>query len=825
MNPDPKLSGERAEQEVLLAKSQGALKWPEVLLALSARAESEPGKRECLGPELYETAAACEMALVETGEMVLLFERGDAPPATPFREILPLVETARAQGVLEPLDLIKIADLLQNADAVKNFFSSHREQTRLGEWAARLDPVGPLRRALFRSLDHDGSVLDTASAELHALRKKHDILKERIHRRLSELVTRDPEAILQDNFYTQRGQRYVVPVKAAFRKDIEGIVHDTSASGQTVFVEPAELVEPNNQLRLIEAEIEAEVRRILRELSEEVGKAGNEVITDQQALTHLDGLRARARLALDLRAHRPQVNDRGRVRLFSARHPLLLLRRQEAVANDLHLGEGYRVLVVSGPNAGGKTVGLTMLGLFALMTRAGMFIPAGPDSEMAVFTEVYAVIGDEQDLSRDLSSFSAHLGDLSAILPAAGDRSLVLLDELMNSTDPGEGAALASAFLAALRDRGATVMATTHFPSLKSFAHQEPGFQNASYAFDPASLKPTYQLLIGMPGRSLGLEMAGRLGLPKEVIARARGEMDESAARMESLLGEISARLAEVNQERLDLAAVKSKMTAEAKEYSRLREEVYEQERELKKTAKAATRELIKKAELEIENLVVTLRKKPAVRREDMLPIRDQLKNLQGKIESEIGEPTDPGERPDWSKLAAGHKVAILPLLMEGELLEVPANVRDETKVKVRMGKLEVMVEARKVRRIAEKRKPETVLEKSKPKKPREVKRDRRETRETAYTGPVLPPSAANTLDLRGQRLHEAETMVEHFLDRACREHRQNVFIIHGHGTEALKRMVRETLGLSPYVETFRPGEKGEGGDGVTMVQLKEWGL
>jgi DNA mismatch repair protein MutS2 len=577
-----------------------ALGFPEILAALTERAASEPGKRECREPALFESAAAADLALGETSEAVELFNVGAPPDPAPISDVIPLVEKASAGGTLEATDLVKIADVLDHAGRTGKFFKEHEEAPRLAEWASRLDGLPSFHRSLVKSVDRDGTILDSASPELKSLRKRYRTLKERIHKRLSEIVARNPETVLQDDYYTQRGQRYVVPVKASEQSKFEGIVHDASGSGQTVFVEPAELVEPNNRLKLIEAEIEAEIMRILKDLSARVARAAGEIITDQKVLAHLDAARARARLAIDLKAERPRVNDRGQIALRGARHPLLALRGQEVVPNDIEFGENFSVLVVSGPNAGGKTVGLTMLGLFALMVRAGMFIPAEQGSEMAVFCEVYAVIGDEQDISQDLSSFSAHVLDIRRILDTAGPRSLVLLDELMSSTDPEEGAALGMVTLSALMDRGALVAATTHLPALKSFAHEREGFINASYTFDPDALMPTYRLMTGVPGRSLGLEMAQRMGMSEDLVEQARSEMDQSALRMESLIGDLSAKAKKLEEEKEELEAKRREVVGLADEYRELRDRAKDHEKRIKRSVKAEVREEIRRAEAEL---------------------------------------------------------------------------------------------------------------------------------------------------------------------------------------------------------------------------------
>jgi DNA mismatch repair protein MutS2 len=812
-------------RDQLLAKAAAAVNWPELLDKLSARAESEPGKRQCLNPLLSETAAACDLAMTETGEAVSLYERSDPPPAAAFADALPPIQSARAQGVLEPLELVKIMDLLAHTAAARAFYPRHTDCPRLAEWAGLLDDCHELRRSLVRSIDRDGSVLDTASPALGSLRSQLRTLKERIHRKLGEIVAREPETVLQDNFFTQRGQRYVVPVKAAERSHFKGIVHDTSASGQTVFMEPEELIEPNNRLRLLEAEIEAEVLRVLRALSAAVGAGADPLLEDQRVLVHLDQVRARARLSLDLKATRPRVNDRGRVGLRAARHPLLVLRGHEAVANAIELGRDFQALLISGPNTGGKTVGLTMLGLFAFMTRAGIFLPAESDSEMALFKEVYAVIGDEQDLARDLSSFSSHLMDLIGILQAAEPGALVLLDELMSSTDPEEGAALAAALLVGLRDRGALIVATTHFPALKSFAHHQQGFANASYAFDPETLSPNYRLLIGIPGRSLGIEIAARLGLDPGLIKKARAEMDESSKRTESLLGELSKKLAEVEEERTVLANERRKAAELAREYRELRERLAEKEREFKQTAQLKLREAIHRTEEELKGIVSPLKGPTG----DPKKARENLRLVRAKVDSSYGEAGE-GEALDWSRARKGDQVSVAPLGIVAELLEnPPPRVKNDTTLKVRVGQLTVKVEAGKIRALPPKKVEEkkSILETAKKKPhPPERRPPARLVSDAASpaAGPILPPAPGNTLDLRGERVHEAESQVERFLDESCRNHLPNAFIIHGHGTGALKQVVRDLLAMSPYVESFRPGERGEGGDGVTMVTLKEWG-
>ncbi|MFO8055857.1 MAG: Smr/MutS family protein, partial [bacterium] len=640
----------------------------------------------------------------------------------------------------------------------------------------------------------------------------------RIHRRLSELINRHQDDVLQDTFYTDRAERYVLPVKAPARQKISGIVHGSSGSGQTVFIEPSELVESNNELKLIGSEIEAEIKRILADLSARVAGAADQILTNQNALAHIDVVRARARLALELDATRPAVNGEGRIGLVNARHPLLVLRGHNTVPNDFAMDRDRQVLVISGPNTGGKTAALSMLGLIAFMVRAGMFIPAAEDSEMAVFNEVFAVMGDEQDLSRDLSSFSAHVLDIIGTIESAGAGSLVLLDELMSSTDPVEGGALAAAVLRELRDQGARVLATTHIPALKSFAHEETGFVNAGFAFDPDTLAPTYKLMVDTPGQSLGIDIAKRLGLPERLIKGARSEMDDASLRMESLIAELSEKIKDIESERGDMEAERKRAARLSEEYRSYLERAQEHERDMKKRVRSEAAAVVRRTEAELERILKEARQEGS--RESVHKGREKLREVSGRLAEEYGQ--EEGELPDWTRLKKGDKVLVMPLSVEAELMEAPGKeVKPEDTLQVRMGKLKVQVEAGKIRELKKSAPSEPVLQKPsrKQKKPKPEK-----PAEPPESGPpaATPQTSENTLDLRGMRYQEAEARLEGFLDQACGKHLPNVYIIHGHGTGALKKMVREELSVSPYVSEFRPGEKGEGGDGVTMAELKD---
>ncbi len=816
----PWLENLQAEsREDLLTRSQRSIGLPELLHALEQRADSGPGKRECADPVLYRSAPACETALTETEEIVRLLEAGDPLPATPTDEIAPLIKTATTGGLVRPEDLVKVTDLIECAASMKEYFSSRPELTgsRMAEWANRLSGLPSISSLLKRSIDRDGTVLDTAGHELRSLRKRQRTLNERIHRRLSELISRHQEDVLQDTFYTERGQRYVLPVRSAARQKVSGIVHGSSGSGQTVFVEPTELIESNNELKLIDSEIETEIKRILTDLASRVAAASDEILENQDVLTHIDVVRARARLALELDATRPIINRQGKVKLINARHPLLVLRGHRTVPNDIFMDNDRQILVISGPNTGGKSAALTMLGLIAFTVRAGMFVPADADSEMAVFNEVFAVMGDEQDLAQDLSSFSAHILDIIGIIESAGAGSLVLLDELMSSTDPVEGGALAAYVLRELRDAGSRAAVTTHLPALKSFAHQEPGFTNAGFAFDPHTLAPTYRLVMDTPGQSLGIDIARRLGLSDRLIEGAKSEMDETSLRMESLVAELSEKIKQIETEREETEAARREARRLSEEHRSCLDKAREHEREMRKRVRSEAAAVVRRTEDELERILAEAKKQGT--RESVHQGREKVRELSGRLADEYGEQ---GSMPDWTRLKKGDKVLVMPLSVEAELMETPGSgIKPDDSLQVRMGKLKVQVEANKVREMPAPDRQQPVLQK--PARKQQKKKPERPP-EPDHDGPRsnTPQTSKNTLDLRGMRYQEAEVRVEGFLDKACRERLPNVFIIHGHGTGALKKMVRETLSLSPYVSDFRPGEKGEGGDGVTMAELKD---
>ncbi|MDC4227676.1 MAG: Smr/MutS family protein [Candidatus Manganitrophus sp.] len=571
------------------------------------------------------------------------------------------------------------------------------------------------------------------------------------------------------------------------------MVHDLSASGATAFVEPRELVGSNNRLRVAQLAVSREVERILRSLSEEVGREAGRLTRNLEILAEIDLLRASANLAERIGGICPKVNAGGAIGLFEARHPLLLLRKGSIVPNDILLEEGHRALILSGPNTGGKTVLLKTVGLLALMVRAGLPIPCREGSEIPLFPAVIADIGDDQDLSRDLSSFSAHLLKILAILETAPGGSLILLDELVTSTDPAEGAALAAAILTELADRGMRIVTTTHYPSLKGLAQADPRFLNGSLSFDLERLAPTYRLVLGTPGRSAALEMAARLGLPASILKRAKEHLRPNETTLERIIAELERERRNAEEERRRLEALRAEAEAAAAAQKEGAARWAMSEREIQKKIRQKVAEAVAEARSEIATLMASLKEKrdPALIKKG----RTVLEEIGQKAGDTAAQGKEPSSAP--GPLQVGRRVEVLPLGKQGVLLDPPGGSK---KVRVQIGNQTLSVSPDAI---------EGVIE---------------EKREEGPPAPVFKSAgpAESTVDLVGKRVEEALEILERFLDRAILGNEREIRLVHGHGSGNLKKAVREYLPTSPYVARFRPGDLLEGGDAVTIITLKE---
>lgn len=790
----------------LTKKAREALEWHLLVKALSGYAASELGARACEDIEPAVTIEAGRRFLNETSEMAELMSNGGAVPACVMDDIRPFVERARKGAVITSRELRQISSMLETARVIKGFFKNMRDSSPLlWERASSLEELSTLKGDIDSAIDEGGNLMENASEELIRLSKQVREKRAHIVDELEEFMKSEGVlGCLQDTYYTQRGTRYVLPVKAEFRGKIEGIVHDSSNSGQTLFIEPRRFIQANNDLKMAEMALEQEIVRILSELSRKAGAHADAIVSNIEILTEIDTIYAKARMAIDLNATAPQLARDGRIYLKSARHPLLVIEglknpSREVVANDIELPSEISGMVISGPNTGGKTVTLKLLGLFALMVRAGMLIPSQSGSVMGFFPEVYADIGDEQEIEKHLSSFSGHITNIIGILECAGKGTLVLLDELVTSTDPAEGAALGEAILDALAQKGAKTVVTTHYAQLKAYGETDERFMNASVEFDPQTLSPTYRLIIGAPGGSSAIEIAARLGMPTEIIEQARGFLDCADRKLEELISSLDNRRRELVQA-IEKVEEERKSAEKARlEQEKILVEMKKKEKEFKSTVKKKISAEVENARAKVEEILDFLAKEQ--KRERAIEARRRLAEIEARYTLDwLGESV----KAEPSTLMAGKNVIITTIGAKGILLEdAVQGGKSKRKVRVKVGSAEINapvdaliadapVEAEKKIQAGQKRPVQESGEKT----------------------------VAERLDLRGVRVEEALIAVEKFLDHAMLAQLKKVEIVHGHGTGALKKAVRDYLTSSPYVKSWQAGDIRFGGDGVTVVEV-----
>jgi DNA mismatch repair protein MutS2 len=817
INNDPGLGTLRIiMDDTFFEQAAVALEWDKLSEVLAGQARSTMGAALCRSLPLAEDLEAAVARLQETDEMLGLSEGEDLLPATSFPDIRDLLGRAVKGAVLDAVDLRACSTAIGVGRALVRYVERRQGQAP-ALWAAAQPMAGlaalrPLHEAIDRAVDEEGHIRETATEELRRLSHHAQGLKQQIRRRLDAILASARYAeVLQEQYVAIREGRYVVPVKAEMRTKIPGIVHDVSASGATVFFEPRELVELNNAVKLAELEVEREVTRIRKELSAEVAAHAEQIGVGLEAMALLDCIAAKAALSRLLHGRPIAVNRTGAVVLRQARHPLLVLARTGVVPNDVVLSEQDRVLVISGPNTGGKTVTLKLVGLIALMVRAGLQPPCGEGSTMPLFTTVYADIGDAQDLAKDLSSFSAHVTRMIRLLafaagrragrePQADGGTLVLLDEPATSTDPAEGAALAEALLVKLADMGLKVVATTHYNQLKTLASTRPAFRNASVEFDVSRLAPTYRLLMDLPGGSSAIEIAGRLGMDESVLEHAWTLLRKEDRDLERMLGELHETQRRLAEDLAQAAALKAEAARAAKDAAEIEERVRASEREERKRVKTKLTEELFSARAQIQQIL-----DEAKRERDAGKAKGAKRRLAEVEEDAAAKLAASLPRVSVETLRAGDAVELARFGTIGTLLEDPAGKKQ---VRVRIEDRDVVVALSGLAGLP------AAAGREAPAQPRASSAERRLPRGSS------PAETSVALDVRGKTAEEAMEMTVAELDRAALAGIVFLRIIHGHGTGKLKQILREYLKTSPYVAQFRPGAQGEGGDGVTIVQL-----
>lgn len=736
---------------------------------------------EVVRRRLSETAEARELLRLEPG-----FAAGG------WHDIRAALRRALQGGLLEAAELYQVGENLVAIRRVKAFFQERgAKYPVLGRLCGTLPLFPELEEQLKKALRPPGEVADGASARLAEIRRRIERLRVEIKEVLENFV-RSPEwqKYLQEPIITIREGRYVLPVRIEHRDKVKGLIHDQSASGATLFIEPLAVVEKGNEVRRLKAAEQREIERILTELTRAVGAVAGELLTATETLGRLDFILAKGRYSVSLDAVTPVLLPVPEINLRRARHPLL---GTKAVPIDVRLGRDFDILIITGPNTGGKTVALKTVGLCVLMAQAGLEIPAAEGTEIGLFAKVFADIGDEQSITASLSTFSSHIHNLAAILREADERSLVLLDELGAGTDPREGAALACAILEELARRNVRTIATTHSSELKEFAAGRPRVENASVDFDPETLSPTYRLVIGQPGRSNAFEIAAGLGLPARLIARAKEFLDPEERRVRELTQELERVRRSAERDAAAAARLKEEALALKAAYEEKARELAARKEKLLAEAREQATALVRAARREAEEIVRELKEKlrEEERREQEKAVqaaRERLRRLAARHEEavpELPEEAAPGV------LAVGAAVYIPRFGQEGTVVGVSPQG-----VTVQVGSFRVELPPGAVRPVA-RRQP---------------------------AGGVRLTSAAvaasPTIDLRGQRVEEALINLERHLDAALLSGLGRVDIIHGYGTGALRAAVREYLSHHPRVRSFRPGGPGEGGPGVTVAEL-----
>ena len=782
------------------------LEFDKIISMLENEASSFRGKQLCrrLKPVtdltkidlLQEQTAAAFTRIIKKGRISF----GNAAPV---EESLKRLEIG---GALNTAELLRICRLLSNTARAKSY-GRHDTQEDLADcldiYFDGLEPLTPLSNEIERCIISEDEISDDASSALKHIRRSINNLNDRVHTTLSGLVNGSLRTYLQDALITMRGDRYCIPVKAEYRSQVQGLIHDQSASGSTLFIEPMAIVKLNNDLKELYVQEQDEIRKILASLSEEAAQYIEEIRTDYRSLTDLDFIFARGALALTMRASRPILNEEGRIRIREGRHPLL--DQKKVVPITVSLGDEFSLLIITGPNTGGKTVSLKTVGLLTLMGQAGLHIPAGDRSEIAVFRQVYADIGDEQSIEQSLSTFSSHMTNIVSFLKKVDDRSLVLFDELGAGTDPTEGAALAIAILSHLHKRNIRTMATTHYSELKIYALSTPGVENACCEFDVESLRPTYWLLIGIPGKSNAFAISGKLGLPGYIIDDAKKRLSEQDVSFEDLLSDLEASRRTIEKEQAEIAAYKKEAETLKRQAVQKQEKLEEQRDRIIREANEKANAILREAKEVADETIRNFHKfgKENISAAEMEKERERLrKKIKDTSASASLKTNKPKKTYKPSDFKLGESVKVLSMNLTGTIGSLP-DARGN--VTVQMGILRSQVNISDLE----------IIEEVSPYAPKRMNRTAKSKIKMSKSLSVSPE-----INLLGKTVDEAVAELDKYLDDALLSHLNSVRVVHGKGTGALRKGIHEYLRRQKHVKSYRLAEFGEGDAGVTIVEL-----
>ena len=781
-------------------KHTKALELDKILEMVAEECSSQDGAQLARELEPVHTAAEAQWLLGETDAAFVAMAKYGAPSFYGMKNVTNPLRRAQAGGGLGLRELLDIGATLRTIRGLTQWWGkSGNVTTALSPRFEVLAPNKYLEEKIFTCIVNEEEVADNASPALASIRRKIRAASQRVRDQLDKLIhSQAHQKHLQESIVTQRGGRYVVPVKAEFRGEVPGLVHDTSASGATVFVEPMSVVEANNEIRVLRSDEQDEIARILLELSGEAGSFADSIIESYHYAVELDLIFAKAQVAYKMKAVVPQVGEDGKIALHAARHPLIA--KEKVVPTDITLGVEFDTLIITGPNTGGKTVALKTIGLLTLMAMCGLMIPAGEGSRVAVFRHILADIGDEQSIEQSLSTFSSHMVNIIHIFEVADNSSLILLDELGAGTDPVEGAALAEAIIQELRGRGVRLACTTHYAELKAYAIQTPGVENGSCEFDVATLRPTYRLLIGVPGKSNAFAITQRLGMDPSIVDRARKLVSEESNAFEQVVSRLEEDRRKMEDELETLRESAAKAKENAQEAQRLKEEAESQAKKEIEQARQEAAQIVQKTRQRADALVNELeelrrQKNKQLSAEQKARLRSGMRELESSADPVRKRRDDHYTLP--RPLVVGDEVLLYDIDKSATVLELP---KDDT-VLVQAGIIKTRVPLSNVRLVS--------------------KRQLKKQQGRSVTKSVSTPEISTSLDIRGQNVEEALMEVDAFLDRASRMHLPLVTIIHGKGTGVLRSAVQQHLRRCSQVKSFRLGVYGEGENGVTIAELK----
>ncbi len=790
------------------AKVLRVLEYDKVIHMLEQKATSDPGRQLCRDLVPMTDLAQIEQAQTETADaLTRIFQKGSLN----FGSNKPLGMCLRSLEIgstLSSEELLRIAGLLENTARVKNFGRSDKDeeqQDSLTEYFHCLEPLAPLSKEIRRCIIDVDEIADDASPTLKKIRRSMVLTGEKIHNQLNSMVNGSVRNYLQDAVITTRDGRYCIPVKAEYKGQVPGMVHDQSSTGSTFFIEPAAVVSLNNQLRELEIEEQKEIAVILANLSAEAGAHTLEIAENQRIMTQLDFIFAKASLAMDQNASRPLFNDEHIVRIRQGRHPLL--DRKKVVPIDVELGKNFDLLVITGPNTGGKTVCLKTVGLFTLMGQAGLHIPALDRSQLSVFTEVFADIGDEQSIEQSLSTFSSHMTSIVSILAKADADSLCLFDELGAGTDPTEGAALAIAILNYLHDRGIRTMATTHYSELKIYALSTKFVENACCEFDVETLRPTYRLLIGIPGKSNAFAISKKLGLSDEIIEAAKEQIDEQDVSFEDVISDLEKSRVTIEKERREIEDYKKEIEALRHKLQEKNDKIDQTRDRILREANEKARDILREAKDTADETIRIFQKAgPGASMKDLEQARQKLRSNIDDKNSKLSvaakdKPKAPALKPE--QLKKGDAVRIVSMGLKGTVSSLPDA---KGNLFVQCGIMRTSTNIKDLVRIEEATITTPTMSKTNTGKLRMSKSF----------------SVSPEINLLGKTVDEALAALDKYLDDAYLAHLENVRVVHGKGTGALRKAIQQHLKRIKYVKSFRQGEYGEGDAGVTIVEFKK---